>query len=72
MNEENAEDVEFSEEQLRAALKSVGKEAQKQAFARGLPVFFVKNGSLIALYPDGRETVVNPAHPIGTGAESHD
>ena len=52
MSEEHAEDVECTEEQLRAALKRVAKEARQEAFAHGRPVFFVKNGSLIALHPE--------------------
>ena len=71
MSEEIAEDVEFTEDQLRAALKRVGRDAQQEAFARGRPVYFVKNGSLIALYADGSETVIRPAH-AGTGTESHE
>jgi hypothetical protein len=70
MSEEIVEDVEFTEEQLRAALKLVGREARQQAFAKGRPVFFVKNGSLIALHPDGTEEVIRPVH-IGNGSESH-
>jgi hypothetical protein len=62
MSEELAEDMEFTEEQLRAALKRVGREAQQQAFDKGRPVFFVKNGALIARHPDGSETVIKPAH----------
>jgi hypothetical protein len=71
MSEEFVEDVEFTEEQLRAALKRVGREAREEAFAKGRPVFFVKNGTLIALHPDGSETVIKPAR-IGNGAESHE
>lgn len=68
MNEEIADELEFTDEQLRAALKRVGREARQQAFAGGRPVFFVKNGSLIALQSHGTEKVVKVLH-IGTGAE---
>ena len=73
MSEETLEGMEFTEEQLRAALKRVGNEARQQAFARGLPVYFVRNGSLIALYPDGSERVIKPVLvPIENGAEKQE
>ena len=68
MTEETADDLEFTDEQLRAALKRVGREARQQALKGGRPVFFVKNGSLIALQSDGTETVVKLLHN-GIGAE---
>ena len=67
MSEKIVEEMEFTEEQLRAALKRVGSDARQQAFAAGRPVFFVKNGVLIALYSDGSEQVIKPVHN-GIGA----
>jgi hypothetical protein len=71
MSHESVEDVEFTDEQLRAALKRVGRDARQQAFAGGRPIFFVKNGSLIALHPDGTEQVIKPA-PAGARAKSQE
>lgn len=71
MSDQLAEEAEFAEDQLRAALKRVGSEARREAFAKGLPVFFVKNGALIALYPDGSETVIKQT-PIAADAANHE
>jgi hypothetical protein len=56
---ENLNDApEFSDEELRAALKRVGRDARQAAFAAGQPVFIMKDGALVALYPDGTEKVL--------------
>jgi hypothetical protein len=52
--------VEFTDEQLRAALKRVGRDAREAAFAAGRPVVVIKDGSLVALYGDGTEEVIGP------------
>ena len=52
--QENEIDVpEFTDEQLRAALLRVGKEARERAFAAGLPVVVVQGKALVAMHPDG-------------------
>jgi hypothetical protein len=60
MPENNDDLPEFTDEQLRAALKRVGRDARQEAFAAGQPVFFVKGASIVALHPDGREEVIEP------------
>ena len=54
---------EFTDEELRAALKRVGDEARRAAFAAGRPVMVAKNARLVLLYPDGTEEVVEELPP---------
>jgi len=56
---------EFTDEQLRAALRSVGETARREAFAAGRSVMIVKGASLVLLHPDGTEEVVGPLHADG-------
>jgi hypothetical protein len=58
MENNNRDDVEFTDEQLRAALKRVGREARRRAFAAGQPVVILKGSALVELYPDGTEKVI--------------
>ena len=60
MEEKLADGVEFTDEQLRAALKRVGADARRATFAAGRPVVIIKDGSLVALYGDGTEKVIGP------------
>jgi hypothetical protein len=48
--------------QLRAALKQVGQEARREAFAAGLPIFVLRGTSLIALHADGTEEIIGQEH----------
>jgi hypothetical protein len=63
MQENGRDGVEFSDEQLRAALKRVGKDARQAAFAAGRPVVVVKNSLLVALFPDGTEQILESLAP---------
>jgi hypothetical protein len=57
--EKNAnDDLEFTDEQLRAALKRVGREARRKAFAAGQPVVILKGSALVEVYADGTEKVI--------------
>jgi hypothetical protein len=67
MHESSNDAAEFTDEQLRAALKRVGKEARREAFAAGRPVIVVKGRSLVALYADGTEKIVEP---LGQGTDA--
>ncbi|HEY7425130.1 MAG TPA: hypothetical protein VH682_12945 [Gemmataceae bacterium] len=49
---------EFTDEQLRAALKRMGRDARQATFAAGRPVMVVKGASIVALHSDGREEIV--------------
>ncbi len=49
------EPVEFTDEQLRAALHRMGEQARREAFEAGLTVTIVRNGHLIRQFVDGRE-----------------
>ena len=55
--------IEFTEEQLHAALHRVGEEARRAAFAAGRPVMVAKNGWLVLQHADGREEIVGAVHP---------
>jgi hypothetical protein len=58
---------EFTDEELRAALKLVGSEAKRKAFAAGRPVLILKGRRIVAVYPDGKEVTIEP---IGQNARS--
>lgn len=51
---------EFTDEQLRAALRGVGRDARQAAFAAGRAVVYLKGRAIVALHPDGTEEVVEP------------
>lgn len=48
---------EFSDEQLRAALKRMGEEARQKTFSAGLPVMVIEDGKFILIFPDGSRKV---------------
>src|ERR1700722_10454130 len=54
----DTDDREFTDEQLRAALKRVGEDAQTEAFAAGRPVYILKGNTVVALHADGTEEIV--------------
>jgi hypothetical protein len=60
MDKHEDDEPEFTEEQLRAALKDVGEEARREAFAAGLPIIIAKDGRLVLLYADGSEEDAGP------------
>ena len=64
MSENILDDREFTDEQLRAALRRMGREARQEAFAAGHPVFVIKDMAIVALYPDGREEILEPLRPM--------
>jgi hypothetical protein len=68
MSETVHDPPEFTDDQLRAALKRVGEEARAQAFAAGRPVMVAQDGRLVLLYADGVHQVVQPV--IGQGITS--
>ncbi len=63
MQENNGDMPEFTDEQLRAALKRVGRDARQAAFAAGRPIVVVKDNAIVALHPDGREEIIKPLCP---------
>ena len=60
MNDSKCDSPEFTEDQLRAALKTVGEEARREAFSAGHSVMIIRGASLVLLNPDGTENVVGP------------
>ncbi|MEX2214406.1 MAG: hypothetical protein WD768_09780 [Phycisphaeraceae bacterium] len=58
MRDQIDEPGEFTDEQLRAALREMGEKAQAKTFAAGRPVMVAWNGDLVLLFPDGTEKVV--------------
>lgn len=58
MQDNDDDDREFTDEQLRAALKGMGEDARKEAFAAGLPVVVLKGSAIVALFPDGSEKII--------------
>jgi hypothetical protein len=67
MPQNEYEPPEFTDEQLRAALKRMGREARQLAFAAGRPIIILKGRSIVALHADGREEVLERLCP-GTDA----
>jgi hypothetical protein len=45
-------------EELEQAAQSILRRAKEQAFSKGLPIYFGKDGKVMAEYPDGRIEVV--------------
>ena len=60
MNDSDNDPAEFTEDQLRAALKSVGEEARREAFSAGRSVMIAKEGAPFFSHPDGTEERVGP------------
>lgn len=58
MQNNDDDDLEFTDEQLRAALKRIGRDVRQAAFAAGQPIIFAKGSSIVALYSDGREEII--------------
>lgn len=58
---------EFTDDEMRAVLKSMGEEARLKAFSVGRPVMVIENKQLVLLYPDGTREIIGPATP-----KSHD
>jgi len=52
---------EFTEEELENALRRVGEEARRKAFAAGLPITVQENSHLVRIWSDGRREVVEKA-----------
>ncbi len=61
--ESDGDEPEFTDEQLRAAIKRVGEDARQAAFAAGRPVFIIKGRSLVALHADGTEEIIKILRP---------
>jgi hypothetical protein len=63
MEDSNIDPPEFTDEQLRAALKRVGEVARREAFSAGRSVMIARGASLVLLHPDGTEERVGPLRP---------
>jgi hypothetical protein len=48
----------MSEEELAKAHSDISNEVRRKAFSLGLPVYYGKNGLVIAEYSDGRKFVI--------------
>ena len=49
---------EFTDQELRDALKRVGSDEHRALFNAGQPIVFLQGQNLIARYKDGREVVL--------------
>jgi len=58
MQQNDTEAPEFTDEQLRAALKRVSQEVRQTLFAAGYPLMVIKGRSIVALYEDGSEEII--------------
>lgn len=58
MQKNDNDGLEFTDDQLGAALRRMGRDARRAAFSAGQPVIIVKDSSLVALYPDGSEEII--------------
>lgn len=61
MNPNSTDVPEFTDEQLREALKRVGSDARQAAFAAGRPILIVREGQLVEQHADGTERYLGPA-----------
>ena len=48
----------MSSEELEQAAQSILRRAKEKAFSKGLPIYFSKDGKVMAEYADGRIEVV--------------
>jgi len=48
----------MSSEELEQAAQSILRRAKEKAFSKGLPIYFGKDGKVMAEYADGRIEVV--------------
>lgn len=46
--------AEMNDAELETARRSIVRRAREKAFSKGLPVYYHKNGLLVAEFPDGR------------------
>ena len=60
MTDDTDEDLEFTPEALRAALKRVGEDARREAFAAGRAIMVAEDGQLVLLHPDGTRELLGP------------
>lgn len=44
---------EMSKEEIQEAAQSILRRAKEKAFSRGLPIYYGKDGKVLAEYPDG-------------------
>jgi len=49
---------EMSQEELEQAAQSILRRVKEKAFSKGLPIYFSKDGKVMAEYADGRIEVV--------------
>lgn len=63
MKTDNIDAPEFTDEQLRTALKRIGRDARQAAFAVGRPILIIRDAQLIEMHADGTERVVGPVRP---------
>jgi len=60
MNPNSIDAPEFTDEQLRDALKRVGSAAREAAFSAGRPILIVREGQLVEQHADGTERLLGP------------
>ena len=58
MQEDGLDTPELTDDQLRAALRRMGRDARQAAFAAGRAVPVLKDGVIVALHADGTEEIV--------------
>lgn len=51
---------EFSDDELRAALKRMGTEVRRATKAAHRPIIVFKNGTIVAIDAKGKETIIEP------------
>ena len=61
---DTSEREEFTDQQLRKALKQVGVDAKRIAFAKRRPVFVLRHNQLVAVHRDGRVETVTLAKGV--------
>ena len=49
---------EMNDEELEQAAQSILRRAKESAFSKGLPIYFSKDGKVMAEYSDGRIEVI--------------
>jgi hypothetical protein len=49
---------EMNAQELEEVAKSALRRAKEKAFYKGLPIFYIDNGAIIAEYPNGRKELI--------------
>jgi hypothetical protein len=71
MAEMNCDQPEFSDNELRAALKRAGQTARRATFETGRPIVVYRDNQLIGVYQDGHQVILSVDVPADVARPSN-